>query len=299
MTAPVPNFLVIGAAKAGTTSLYDWLGQHPEVFVPRQKGLHFFASDWLQQNANGPGDTRLLQTVASTWESYLAHFREAGVNRAIGDCSPSYFAWWPSREAIRDRLPGVKIILLLRDPVQKAFSQYTHLIRDGRESLSFWEALQAEPERKAHGYGALWRYRESACYAEPTERFLEYFGPDRMRVYFFEELVRDSGHVLREVFRFLGVSEHAPITTSEARHRSGKPRSRVLALVVNHPRLRRFSRKILPAHLVARVGAKVTELNTGAKPLLDDRSRAFLLQETRADKERLARILGRPLPWPG
>ncbi len=298
MTAPVPTFLLIGAAKSGTTSLHNWLGQHPEVFVSKQKGLHFFAADWLRNNAKGPGDTGHIQHMAATWESYLAHFRDAVGRKAIGDCSPSYFSWWPSRDAIRDHLPGVKIVLMLRDPVQKAFSQYTHLVRDGRERLSFWDALQAEPERKARGYGALWLYRESASYAEPTERFLEYFGPDRMRIYFFEDMVGDTRGVLTEIFRFLGVAEQAPIDTFEARHRSGAPRSRLLAMAVNNPGLRRLARRIMPSQLVARVGAKATELNTGAKPVLDARSQSFLLEHTSADRQRLAQLLGRPLPWP-
>ena len=299
MTGRAPNFLVIGAAKSGTTSLHDWLGQHPDVFVSRQKGLHFFAADWLRDNANGPGDTGHIQHMASDWNAYLAHFGEADGARAVGDCSPSYFSWWPSRDAIRDRLPDVRIILMLRDPVQKAFSQYTHLVRDGRESLPFWDALQAEPGRKANRYGALWLYRESACYAEPTERFLEYFGPDRMRIFFFEDMVRSPRAVLAQIFRFLGVAEGAEIRTDEARHRSGAPRSRLLAATVNHPGLRRIARKALPGPLVARIGAKATELNTGPKPVLDDRSRAFLLEETQADRQRLSRLLGQPLPWPG
>lgn len=297
MSAPQPNFLVVGAAKCGTTSLHYWLGQHPDVFVSKQKGLHHFAADWLAQNANGPGDRRHLKDMAVTWEQYLAHFREATAHRAVGDFSPSYFSWWPSRDAIRARLGRPRIILSLRDPVQKAFSQYTHLIRDGRESLTFWDALQAEPERKARGYGALWLYRESACYAEATERFLEYFGPDGMRIHMFEEIIRDPQAALREIFTFLGVDPEFRIASSEPRHKSGAPRSRLLAAAVNDPTLRKIARKLLPAALVAKVGTRATELNTGAKPVLDERSRQFLLEKTAQDRARMKAILGRSLPW--
>lgn len=297
MSAPQPNFLVVGAAKSGTTSLHYWLGQHPEIFVSRQKGLHHFAADWLAQNANGPGDRRHLKDMAVTWEQYLSHYCEATVHKAIGDFSPSYFSWWPSRDAIRARLGRPRIILSLRDPVQKAFSQYTHLIRDGRESLSFWDALQAEPERKARGYGALWLYRESACYAEATERFLEYFGPDSMRIHMFEEIIRDPQAALREIFTFLGVNPEFRIASSEPRHKSGAPRSRLLAAAVNDPTLRKIARRLLPAGLVAKVGTRATELNTGAKPVLDERSRQFLLENTAQDRARLRALLGRSLPW--
>jgi hypothetical protein len=297
MSTPQPNFLVVGAAKCGTTSLHYWLGQHPEIFVSTQKGLHHFAAEWLAKNANGPGDRRHLKDMAITWEQYLAHFREAAPHQAVGDFSPSYFSWWPSREAIRARLGRPRIILSLRDPIHKAFSQYTHLIRDGRESLSFWDALQAEPERKARGYGALWLYSESACYAEATERFLEYFGPADMRICLFEETIRDPQAALRGIFGFLGVDPDFRIASSEPRHKSGAPRSRLLAAAVNSPTLRKIARKLLPGEFVAKLGTRATELNTGAKPVLDERSRDFLLNKTRMDRQRLAGILGRSLPW--
>jgi hypothetical protein len=297
MTVPIPNFVLIGAAKTGTTSLHRWLGQHPDIFVPRQKGLHFFTAQWLRENSSGPGDDRLLQDLTPTWESYLAHYADAAGRKAIGDVSPSYFSWWPSREAIAKYLGEPRILLVLRDPVQKAFSQYTHLIRDGRETLSFWEALQAEPERKARRFGALWLHLESALYAEPTERFLEYFGRERMKILIFEDLIRDPQAVLREIFAFLGVDPGVPLDTTEAQNRSGAPRSKLLASAVNDPRLRRIARTLLPTGFVSRLGRKATELNTGEKPILDDRSRAFLIERTKEDRRRLAKLLDRRVAW--
>ena len=107
-----------------------------------------------------PATAEPVEDLCATWDEYLAQFAEAGDQAAIGDVSPSYFAYPELAEAIRDRLGSPRIVLILREPVQKAFSQYSHLVRDGRETLPFWEALQAEPERCAKGYGALWRYVE-------------------------------------------------------------------------------------------------------------------------------------------
>ena len=297
MTVGIPNFVVIGAAKSGTTSLHGWLSQHPQIFVPRQKELHFFAAPWLRENCHGPGDTRVLQDLATTRDEYLAHYRDAAGYSAIGDISPSYFAWWPSRDAIREHLGTPRILLLLRDPVEKAFSQYTHLLRDGREKLSFWDGLQAEPERARQGYGALWRYLGGALYAESTERFLETFGRERMKILFFEDLVRAPDAVLREILEFLDAEPDVRIDTSEVRNRSGAPKSRWIAGILNSPSLRRTVRAVLPAALVARVGARATELNAGAKPVLDERSRAFLRERIAPDLRRLARLLDRKPVW--
>lgn len=297
MAPPVPNFVLIGAAKAGTTSLHRWLAQHPDVFVPRQKELHFFAAPWLRENCKGPGDARILQDIPADWEAYRGHYAAANGRRAIGDLSPSYFAWWPSRDAIRDRLGHPKIVLALRDPVEKAYSQYMHLVRDGRETLSFAEALAAEEGRTRQGYGALWRYVASVLYAEPTERFLESFGPDRVRVVFFEDLVRDPQGTMRDLLSFLGVDPTAPIDTGSVSNRSGAPKSRALATLLNNPSLRRVARTVLPGSLVARLGARATALNTGAKPALDAASRALIEERVAADTARLARLIGRELPW--
>jgi len=118
-----------------------------------------------------------------------------------------------------------------------------------------------------------------------------------MKVLFFEDLARDPQATLREIFAFLDVNPIVSIDTSEVRNRSGAPRSKLLAAAVNDPRLRRIARSLLPAHVVARLGSKATELNTGAKPDLDDRSRAYLLKHTLQDRRRLAKLLGRPLAW--
>jgi hypothetical protein len=297
MAPKPPNFVVIGAAKCGTTSLYAWLRQHPEIFLPEQKELHFFAAPWLRENSSGPGDARVLQDLAPSWDAYLEHYRDADGAKAIGDVSPSYFAWPGAAEAIRERLADPRIILLLRDPVQKAFSQYTHLLRDGRETLSFWDGLQAEPERTAKGFGALWRYRAAASYLGPTRHYLDVFRPERMKVILFEDLVRDPPGQLASLFEFLSVDPKAPIDVREVRNRSGAPRSPGLASVINNPTLRRVARSVLPGGIVARIGSRMTELNTGSKPKLDGRSRDWLARHLSAEVRKLEELLGRRTTW--
>jgi hypothetical protein len=299
MVARLPNFVVVGAAKCGTTSLWQYLSQHPDVFLPRRrKELHHFAADAVRANSAGPGDSRAVEDLCATWEEYLAQFAEAGDEKAVGDVSPSYFAYPDSAEAIRDRLGSPRIVLILRDPVQKAFSQYSHLLRDGRETLPFWEALQAEPERRAKGYGALWRYVDSGRYAPPLARFIEVFGRDRVLVLFFEDLVRDPAATMRQLFVFLDVDPGVAIDTRGVFNRSGAPRSRRLAsLLTQQNPLRSLARRLLPPRLTAAVAWWIVGLNTGGKPELDPRARRLLQEALAADAEQLGRILGRAPAW--
>ena len=300
MAGRLPNFVVVGAAKCGTTSLWHYLSQHPDIYLPRRrKELHHFAADEIRANSAGPGDGRALEDLCATWDDYLAEFAEAGGQAAVGDVSPSYFAYPQSAAAIRRRLGEPRIVLILREPVQKAFSQYSHLLRDGRETLPFWEALQAEPERRAKGWGALWRYVAGGLYAQPAATFLDSFGRDRVLVLFFEDMVRDQAAAMRQLFAFLSVDPDVPVDGSGVFNRSGAPRSRRLAaLLTQRNPLRSLARRLLPPQVTAAVARRIVDLNTGGKPVLDARSRSFLAERLADDTARLAQILGRPLPWP-
>ena len=146
--ARLPNFVVIGAPKCGTTSLFYYLQRHPEVYLPVRKELHFFTFEEHSAQARGPGDDNVLANLCSTWPEYLSHYVDVGDEPAVGEVSPSYLASAAACPRIRERLGPVKILAILRDPVQKAFSQYLHLVHEGRETLSFVEALRAEEQRR-------------------------------------------------------------------------------------------------------------------------------------------------------
>lgn len=299
MVGRLPNFIIAGAAKCGTTSLWHYLSQHPDVFLPRRrKELHHFAADAVRANASGPGDSRAVEDLCATWDEYVSQFAEAGEQRAVGDVSPSYFAYPDSALEIRARLGNPRIVLILRDPVQKAFSQYSHLLRDGRETLPFWEALQAEPERRAKGYGALWRYVGGGRYAEPLARFIEVFGRDQILVLFFEDLVRDPAATMRQLFAFIGVDPDVPIDTGGVFNKSGAPRSRRLAsLLTQQNPLRSLARRLLPPRLTAAVAWWLVGLNTGGKPQLEPRARRLLEEALAPDVERLREVIGRTPAW--
>ncbi len=141
MNERLPNFIVVGAPKCGTTSLYHYLRQHPQIFLPERKELHYFSFRFMEQLLSGPGDRNILATSCRTFAEYAAYFSPAREQRALGDISPSYFYFVEVCQEMRVRLGVPKIIIMLRDPVEKAFSQYMHLIRDGRETLDFKAAL--------------------------------------------------------------------------------------------------------------------------------------------------------------
>ena len=154
----LPNFIVIGAPKSGTTSLFYYLGQHPDIYLPVRKELHFFSYEELSKRNHGPGDAEIVGNLCATYEQYVAHYRDVKTERAIGEVSPSYLYYSASAERIYSMLGSIKIIAILRNPIDKAYSQYMHLKRDGREDLDFTHALREECRRQGMGWSDIWYY---------------------------------------------------------------------------------------------------------------------------------------------
>ena len=294
----LPNFLIVGAEKCGTTSLYRYLKQHPDIYLPSKKELHYFAYEDIKENARDPGGQSVLTHACATREEYESYYRGIGTPLAIGEVSPSYFCFSHVSERIRSELGAPKIIIMLRDPIQKAHSQYMHLVRDNREHLPLFEALMAEDQRIEAGWGPLWRYTESCLYSARVSKYIELFGEDRVKIGIFEELVEDPQAFVKDLLAFLGVASEVGIDTSRAYNKSGRARSRLLADFLAKPNpVTTAARRWVPEQARTRIKDLMLNLNTGRKDAIDDRSRAYLRERFANDVRELAQILHRRLNW--
>jgi hypothetical protein len=294
----LPNFVIVGAAKCGTTSLFEYLAGHPQIYLPTRKELHYFSYSAIARNSAGPGDAAYLAHFCADRRQYERHYLAVKGQRAIGEVSPSYFHYAEVAERISDELAKPKIIVILRDPVEKAFSQYMHLVRDNRETMSFAEALKTEAERIEKGWAALWQYAESSIYAWRLRRYLETSAEGRIKILLFDDLRRDPLAVLRELWRFLEVDETVVPDTSEVHNASGRPRSKLLADLIAKPNpLTSAARKLVPESVRTRIKTRLRRLNTGSKGEIDDWSRAYLQDRFAADVKEVEAILGRDLGW--
>ena len=202
-TAPLrklPGFVVIGAQKAGTSTLYNLLIRHPQVGEAERKEIHYF-------------DTGYERGVR--WYRSRFPFKKAG-RRMTGEASPYYLYHPHAPRRMRSLLPEARLIALLRNPVDRAYSHYQHNRRHGREPLPFQEAIAREPERLegelermigdpsyysfAHQH---YSYLDRGGYHEQLERFTEYFSREKMLVLKSERFFQDTAEVWREVLDFL------------------------------------------------------------------------------------------------
>jgi hypothetical protein len=203
-----PNFFLVGASRAGTTSLWHYLQEHPQIYMPWRSGAQKEPSHFCDVTPSWAGRYR-------DREPYLALFAEAGDQHvAIGEASTPYLVAPEAPRRIREAYPDARIVIVLRNPAERAHSLYRFLCLIGAEwSTTFEKALEMEPERMADRrffeqnrvwYG-LFHYFHSGLYSTQVERYLETFPREQVEIILFDDLQADSIGTAQRVYRFLGV----------------------------------------------------------------------------------------------
>lgn len=222
MTKVKPNFLIVGAAKAGTTALYYYLKQHKDIGFPNLKEPKYFSSYNLKFPHNGVGDASVDKYAIRDWEEYLELFKGLKGHKRIGEASPDYlFYHKQTAPLIKEKLGDIPIIIILRNPIKRAFSAYMYSKRDSRELLSFREAVDAEECRLKENWDFIWGYKKGGLYFEQLKTFLTIF--TNVKIIFQEELKTDTNKVLKDVHSFLGVDDKFVTETSVKHNESGLP----------------------------------------------------------------------------
>ena len=206
--APRPDFLIIGAPKAGTTALHNALARHPEVFMSNPKEPKYFLCDQAPPpHWRGPGDKHSQQEWIWRRSDYDALFASAPESSARGESTPFYLWSAGAHRRIAETLPDVKLIAVVRDPIDRAYSNWMHLWCDGLEPISdFAEAFACEQDRIHAGYAPFWRYRELGLYGEQLQHLHQYVDPERVLVMRYRELIDDPRAAVDRASSFLGLS---------------------------------------------------------------------------------------------
>jgi len=292
----MPNFLIIGTAKAGTTSLYHYLKQHPEIYMSPKKEPRFFAFEGRQPDFKGPGDQIHINTTTITGiDDYKSLFSNAKREKAIGEASVIYLYYSEAASVcIKHYIPDAKLIAILRDPVDRAFSAFTHLVRDGHERLTDFErAIEEEDRRVRDNWTPMWHYTRRGLYYDQLRRYFQLFDRERIGVWIYEDFKSDPFALLGEIFRFLEVDDSFTPDTSLRYNPSGIPKNRPLQTTL--ARLSRLKPYLNPrlSDAATRIATKVRRWNMDAPPQLSLQSRARLIEIFRPDIEKLQELIGR------
>lgn len=270
----------MGAGKSGTTSLYHYLKQHPDVFLAAVKEPHYYCFAGIEPH--GPWkDVEYIKNKST----YEALFDTWDGQKAIGEASASYLYYPEAAAKIKQEIPSAKIIIILRSPIERAFSNYRHLIRIGLErNRNFGEVIRG-------GSASPWDYLTQGLYHDQVVCYLSTFGRDNVMVVLFSELVDSSGNLMQELCQYLEIDSAFHFITGTRHNRdTGRPR---------FPRFHLLLKKLKVSNLIGRT-LKV-KIKAFFAPLyyqemqLEQEDFHYLLNLYSADIDKLAQLLNRDL----
>jgi len=312
MIPVLPNFFIVGAPKAGTTSLYHYLGQHPDVYMSPVKEPNYFAQeirlgnvsaqwqDWaereydaLQRYLRGPMRERRFGGIVSCWSDYLKLFENVNSEKAIGEASVCYLWSKTAARNIASTTPNAKIVMVLRNPVDRAFSQYKQAVANGLVGKSFREQVRKSLNNKSDQFELLNPFLEFGLYYEQVKRYTERFSADNLRIYLYEEYQQAPTRITTDIFRLLTVDPQFSPDVSEKHLQTSLPRFRWISFMLKKYGVWPLLKTIVPDDFVPIVKKWTLRDKPIGEP--DPADRAQLSNYYRGDIVRLSDLIKRDL----
>lgn len=291
----LPDFLVVGAAKSGTTTLYYCLIQHPQIFMPKGKEPRFFSFMERPPRDSVP-DHLEDKTIIWRFEDYIKLFESAKEGQVIGEGSVGYLYTHNItidhiKSIYGEKFKHLKIIAILRNPVDRAFSQYLLHVRGGMGGLSFEEAVYQQTRKnnikKTRGLD----YVGFGMYYHQVKAYMEEF--PHVKIYLFEDL-KNINDTIKDLFGFLGVEQNVQINTNIKANPSGIPKSKILVNMLRNARIMKY---FLPPKLKVKLACFRDDMmrKLVEKPELDDKVRGRMIDIFKNDIVELQKLIKRDL----
>jgi hypothetical protein len=292
-----PNLFLVGAQKSGTSALAGWLRQHPQVFIsfPKEPGFLAFGENGYPYKDGYGNVAPASQYVVNSERAYLGLFANASSRQTVvGEASTWYFALPGMATRIKAYNPDAKLIVILRDPVERAYSAWCHARSDQLEPCEdFSAALAMEAQRGEVEF--LLRYRRMGLYSQALAEYQATFPPEQFLVLFYEDLRANPSATWKQMCDFLGIDASQEPAYGQRYNRAGQPRHRWLHRLLRSHRLKSLLRPVLPHRIALGLKQQVDSINLREFPAMDAQSRAELCEYFRPDIEQLRRLTKRDL----
>ena len=307
----LPTFFVVGAAKAGSTALHMFLSEHPQIFMSPVKETNYFsqpdmdkahyARDYrhdvhvdLERYLSGPMTRKIHIADVERWEDYVRLFRDVEGQIAIGEASNSYLMCPSAAPGIADRFPDARILMMLRNPIERVWSHYLMDLRLGK---TLEENLIAEVEtdaRQEHqGWGVTKNYLELGHYSGQLERYRALFPEEHIKVLLYDDYRADPERTLRDIFAFLGVDPTVELQLERRFNAAAVPRFKKLNYLLFQSGLVNRVKRMVPEGWKG--AAKQAMFTRADMPTFQQRDREYLCDYYREEVGRLGELLGRDL----
>jgi len=284
--------------KSGTTSLYHYLKQHPQIYMSPVKEPKFFALEGepFYSDSRGSGGLARIKGIRDI-KSYQEQFEEVSHEIAIGEASPLYIYVPKAVERIKYYIPEAKLIAILRHPVDRAYSHFLHWVQRGLEPLdsSFESVIREEEIRISQDWSPNWHYKQRGFYYQQLKRYYENFNREQIKVYLYEDLRKNSIDMTQDICRFLGVDDNFVPDTSSQFNVSKVPRNKTIHVLLTKPNpMKNILKPFLPKKFAQQIKTKLRKQNM-VKPELEQEIRMKLIKKYRDDILKLQDLIEKDL----
>ena len=305
-----PNFFIVGAAKSGTTSLYNYLDQHPDVYMSPIKEPHYFSKDIKMSDFNEEYKKRVEFDISSylskdklekkhilhieNLDDYLQLFRENNNEKCLGEVSNGYLFSKVAAQEIYDFNPNAKIIIILRNPIERAFSHWIMGIQLGIvKNKSFFEQTKNDYSHSKKGWGQSHLFIELGLYYEQIKRYFDVFPSENIKVFIFDDLKNNSKNVKNELFDFLNIGKLESIDFTKKYNVTRLPKNKLISMITNNRFIKNSLRGILTEN--RKIFLKNMLYSKDSIPILTNNDRHKLLPYFINDIKKLEKLLERKL----
>jgi len=276
-----PDFFIVGAPRSGTTSLYEYLKSIPEIFLSSDKEPNFFSIST---------DKKFFAGAIRDKKNYLDLFQNARENQLVGESSPSYLRDSKSAQLIHDVSSNAKIIIILRNPIERAFSHYLLFFNLGTIKNSFSDLIN-QINNLEDEYSK--RIFEAGLYSNQVKKYLNIFGKNHVKILIFEEAFVDFEQTLNDLLRFLGIQRKVTVE-NKAHGAHSILKFSFLKPLLKNDSLRSVVKKIPDNWRRSIIKNLIKEI---PKPPLMENEKKILINYYKVDIKNLEKILGRTIPW--
>ena len=282
-----PDFFIVGGQRCGTTSLYAYLKQHPDVFLPKRKEPHYYSS----QSTPLPYWLLRLRAITNK-QDYLQLFEDSKESMLVGEASATYLMDLGVPKLIFEDNPNAKIIISLRNPVDRTYMSYLAQNRSGYENSSFGESIRRDFS-SITGEELQRQSILNSDYYEYVNNYYHYFPKEHIKIIIFEEFIKNPQQTMKELLHFLNLS--TDINIKYEQHNEFKfPKNQISKSILNNKFIVNISFALIPAkirHYIFR------QLVTRTKPIMLEKDRDFLKEQYVGGVKKLESLLNRNLPW--
>lgn len=299
----IAKFFIIGAAKSGTTSLQSYLNQHPDICFSKNKEPNYYAFAGQHLPEKGPVAEKLLYQLrysncVTEFDQYKQQFSHATNEKVLGDASVRYLYYPDAPLRIEKNIKDAKFVAILREPVSRLYSHYCMNKQFHLEPLELFDAIDAEKDRIADGWGWDWHYINIGRYSDQLARYFKFFSEQQIKIYLYDDFVESPQKVMSEICQFLEIdSDFEPDMSIRGKVPYWSKNVSLDKWLTRKSMSKSVMQRALTYRLSKKLFAKLQIRNGFPVPKISPSEKQALSQHFQSEVESLSDLLGRKLPW--